>query len=243
MLVLALVFAAFILRLFLLQVVQTDAWAAKANENSTQEINLPALRGIIYDRNGTVLSRNIAAYNVVITAANLPDDVGATQEVFRQLSALIGVPVSKGELSTETPYVPCISDHGIAQIAEYGETVTPYQPVRVQCDVDQRIAMIVQEKATDWPGVGIEVQSIRDYPTSSITAALVGFLGPMPATQEDYYVARGLVPNRDKVGYAGLELQYQDVLNGRNGQRVVQVDVAGQALRDVDPPLQAAPRA
>ena len=240
-LVLALVFLGFVLRLFLLQVLQTDAWRAKANENSTQELNLPSLRGIIYDRNGTVLARNIAAYNVVITAADLPDDVGATQEVFRQLSTLIGLPVSKGELSADTPYVPCISDHGIAQLAEYGETVTPYQPVRVQCDVDQRIAMIIQEKSPDWPGVGIEVQAIRDYPTSSITAALVGFLGPLPAALEDYYVARGLVPNRDKVGYAGLELQYQDLLAGRNGQRVVQVDVAGQVLRDVDPPIRERP--
>ncbi|MBN1145722.1 MAG: penicillin-binding protein 2 [Anaerolineales bacterium] len=240
-LVLALVFVAFTLRLFLLQIIQTDAWAAKANENSTQELNLPSLRGIIYDRNGTVLARNIAAYHVVITAANLPDDVGATQEVFRQLSTLIGVPVSKGELSIETPYVPCISDHGIAQIAEYGETATPYQPVRVQCDVDQRIAMIIQEKSADWLGVGIEVEAIRDYPTASITAALVGFLGPLPAALEEYYVSRGLVPNRDKVGYAGLELQYQDLLAGRNGRRVVQVDVAGQVLRDIEPPIQARP--
>jgi penicillin-binding protein 2 len=238
-LALALIFGLFVSRLFILQILQGDDWAAKAIDNSTQEINLPALRGIIYDRNGVVLARNVAAYNVVITAAQLPDDDGATQEVFRQLSELIGVPVNRNEISPDNPYVPCISDHGIAQIAEYGESVTPYQPVRVKCDVDQRIAMIVREKSADWPGVDIEIQPIRDYPTGSVTAALVGFLGPVPATLEDYYVGRGLIPNRDKVGYAGLELQYQDMLAGRNGRRTVQVDVAGQVLRDVEPPLPA----
>jgi penicillin-binding protein 2 len=233
--VISLVFAVFVLRLFLLQVIQGEEWTAKAEENSVQEVNLSTLRGLIYDRNGVVLARNVPSYNVVITAANLPDDPGATQEIFRTLSDLIGVPVNLGEINLDNPYVPCISEHGIAQIAQYGEESTPYQPVRVKCDIDQRIAMIIQENSTNWPGIGIETQSLREYPTGSLTAAMVGFLGPVPATLEDYYIQKGLVPNRDKVGYAGLELEYQDLLAGRNGKRVVEVDVAGQILRDIIP--------
>jgi penicillin-binding protein 2 len=237
--VIGLVFLIIVIRLFLLQVVEGNYWVAKAEENSVQEINLSTLRGLIYDRNGIVLARNVPSYNVVITAANLPDDPGATQEIFRELSSLIGVPVNKGEISLEDPYVPCISEHGIAQIAEYGELSTPYRSVIVKCDIDQRIAMIIQEKSMDWPGVGIETQSLREYPTGPLTASMVGFLGPVPALLEDYYVEKGLVPNRDKVGYAGLELQYQDLLAGRNGQRVVEVDVAGQVLRDIVPVVPA----
>lgn len=238
---LGLVFVVFIVRLFVLQVVQTASWTAKADENSTQDINVSALRGIIYDRNGVVLAQNVASYNVVITAANLPDDEGAIQEVYRQLSNLIGLPVNQGEISAENPYVPCISEHGIAQIVEYGRSSMPFQPVRVKCDVDRRVAMIIMEHSSDWPGVGIEIQPIREYPTGSLTANMVGFLGPVPAALEDYYVQKGLVPNRDKVGYAGLELQYQDLLAGVNGRRVVEIDVAGQELRDVQPPIAAQP--
>jgi len=101
--------------------------------------------------------------------------------------------------------------------------------------------MIIKEKAMDWPGVGIEIQAIRDYPTGSITASMIGFLGPVPATLEEYYLSKGLIPNRDKVGYAGLELQYQDILAGRNGYRLVEVDVAGQVLRDISPPIDPKP--
>jgi penicillin-binding protein 2 len=239
--VVALVFVVFITRLFILQVVQNEEWSAKAAENSADEINLPSLRGLIYDRNGVVLAHNVASYNVVVNASQLPDDPGATQEVFRQLSKLIGVPVSQSEITLENPYVPCFSDHGISQIAEYAETSTPYQPVRIKCDVDERLAMIILEKAVDWPGISVEIQSIREYPTSSVTSAIVGFLGPVPAALEEFYVEKGLVPNRDKVGYAGLELQYQDTLAGRNGQRLVQIDVAGQALRDISPPIDPRP--
>lgn len=231
-----LVFVVFTARLFSLQILEVEEWTAKAEENSAREVNLPALRGIIYDRNGIILARNVASFNVVITAADLPDDPGASQEIFRQLSALIDVPVNQGEISTETPYVPCISDHGIVQIAEYGASSTPYDPVKVKCDVDQKIAMAIQEKGADWPGITVEQNPIREYPTGDLTAAFVGFLGPIPANQEEYYTSRGLVPNRDKVGYAGLELQYQDVLAGVNGRRLVEVDVAGQILNDITPP-------
>lgn len=233
------IFTLFTVRLFILQVVQVDDWTAKALDNSQDTINLASLRGIIYDRNDVVLARNVASYNIVIVASDLPDDIGAQQEIFRQLSNLIGVPVNLNEISEENPYVPCISEHGIAQIADYGISSTPFSAVQVKCDVDERIAMIVREKSVDWPGISIEIQPIRDYPTSSLTAALVGFLGPIPASLEDYYISQGFVANRDKVGYAGLELQYQDLLAGRNGRRVVQIDVGGQALRDLEPPILA----
>lgn len=239
--VLGIVFALFIGRLFILQVIQHDEWLAKSLENSTEAMNLPSLRGIIYDRNGVILSRNVASYNVAVTAAELPDDVGAVQNIFRELSDLINVPVNLNEISPENPYVPCISAHGIAQIAEYGLSSTPYEPVRIQCDIAEDIAMTLMEKSTDWPGIGVEIQPIRDYPTNSLTAAIIGFLGPIPANQEEYYVEQGMVPNRDKVGYAGIELQYQDLLAGRNGQRVVEVDVGGKVLRDIDPPISAKP--
>src|SRR4030066_1519840 len=224
LIILVLVFSVYIFRLFLLQVVQNTEWAAKAQENNTLQINLQSLRGIIYDRNDVTLSRNVAALNVVITAANLPEDTGAVQEIFRTLSELMDVPVNLNEISPENPYVPCISEHGIAQIAEYGESSTPYQPVRIRCDIDERTAMVLQEKSMDLPGIGIEQEPLREYPTGSLTSNIVGFLGPVPAALEDYYLDRGLVPNRDKVGYAGLELFYQDLLGGQNGNRYVQVD-------------------
>ncbi len=107
--------------------------------------------------------------------------------------------------------------------------------------MDQTLAMIIQENAVDWPGVGIEIQPIRDYPTGFLTASMIGFLGPIPALQEEEFKAKGLEPNRDKVGYAGLELQYQDLLAGVNGKRTVEVDVAGKQLRTLGEPVASQP--
>jgi penicillin-binding protein 2 len=224
------------LRLFNLQVLQQPEWIVQAEDNRTREINVATKRGIILDRNGFILARNIPSYNVVITPANLPDDSGAIQEIFRQLSKLIDVPINRGEVSEADPYVPCRSDHGIAQIVDYGETSRPFEPVRIKCDIDQELAMVLKEKAVDWPGVDVEVEPVRDYPTGELTADIVGFLGPISAAEEQYYEDRGFDVNRDKVGYAGVERTFQDELGGRNGKREVEHDVAGKVLRDIRPP-------
>lgn len=240
----AAVFGFYTLRLFNYQVLNGAQYAEQAEENRITKISQPTQRGIIFDRNGVVLARNIASYNVVITPADLPVDAtvdtllepnGAVQEVFRELSKLIGVPVSAGEITDETVllFKPCDTDFGITQIAYIGDTNAPYDPVRIKCNISQEIAMVIYEKSADWPGVGIEIEPVRDYPTGVLTSEVVGFLGPIPAVLEETYRARGFVPNRDKIGYAGVESSLQPILEGKNGERLVEVDVAGKELRTI----------
>ncbi|MBI4770148.1 MAG: hypothetical protein HY784_06990, partial [Chloroflexi bacterium] len=46
----------------------------------------------------------------------------------------------------------------------------------------------------------------------------------------------GFSPSEDKIGYAGIEAAFQDQLAGRNGQKLVEKDVAGEELRTVGEP-------
>jgi penicillin-binding protein 2 len=237
----AVVFLIYLGRLFSLQVLQSSEWVAQAEENRISKINLPTQRGIVFDRNDYILAQNIPSYNVVIIPSELPDDHGEIQEIYRQLNEMVNVPINLNEVSNENPYVPCRSEHGITQIVEYGVTTAPYAPVRIKCNIDRTTAMIIKEKAVDLPGLDIEIEAVRDYPTGALTAGIVGFMGPISAEEEDYYVERNFVPNRDKVGYAGIERYFQSILSGRNGERLVEVDVGGQVLRDVVPPVDPTP--
>lgn len=232
-------------KLISLQVFEGAVWSARAVDNYTHEVSLPAPRGIIYDRNGYILARNLASYNIVITPASLPADDSDIQRIYHELSALIdipvGGPVTDESLAEAKLFAACVEGPGIAQLVALQDTLAPYSPVKVKCNVSEEIARVVEEKAVDWPGVEVEVEPIRDYPTGSLTAHLIGFLGPIPASQEEELRAKGFVPNRDKVGYSGVEDSFQDILAGRNGSRVVQIDVAGQELRNLEPPIQAVP--
>lgn len=238
--VIGLVFLIFVFRLFSIQIINGDTWVAQALENRLREISLAPTRGVIFDRNGIVLARNVASYNVVVTAANLPDDEGSIQNIIRSLAVYIDVPISRGEITPENPFVPCVSDHGISQIIEYGELSAPFREVKIVCNIPETEARIIQEKAMDWPGISLEIETVRDYPTGSLTASIIGFLGPISSIEETYYTDRGFVTNRDKIGYAGLERFFESILSGKPGKRVVEVDVGGQIIRDavpVIPPL------
>ncbi|PKO07463.1 MAG: penicillin-binding protein 2 [Chloroflexi bacterium HGW-Chloroflexi-3] len=239
----------YVYRLFSLQVIEGAAFLDQANENRIREISESTQRGIIYDRNGFVLARNIASYNVVITPAFLPDvdtynPNGDMQRIYRELSALIDIPVTTGNIDDEEAiknFTPCYNDFGLKEIVYIGDTNAPFSPVQVKCDIDPETAMVIREKKSDWPGVDIEIVAVRDYPTGELTSEVIGFLGPIPASQVDYYEDLGFVANRDKVGYAGVEQYLDENLLGTNGKRVVEVDGAGQLIRDLEVPITAVP--
>src|SRR5215211_1513842 len=232
-------------RLLALQVLGQQTWTTQAVDNYEDTISDPAPRGIIYDRNGFILARNVASYNVEITPAGLPDDEADIQRIYREVSELTGVPaggpVTDATLENAKLFSACVPGPSIADMVALGDSLAPYTPVKISCNISEELARVIREKSVDWPGVRLEIEPIREYPNGSLTANVVGFLGPIPAALEESYRARGFIPNRDKVGYAGVETSLDDILLGKNGQRVVQIDVAGQVLRNLEPPIAPAP--
>ena len=107
-------------RLIRLQVLGGQTWNAQAVDNYTNTISEAAARGIIYDRNGYILARNVASYNVVITPAGLPDDDADIQHIYRELSELIDVPVggpvTDASLDQAKLFAPCVPGPPIADM-------------------------------------------------------------------------------------------------------------------------------
>ncbi|MEE8568165.1 MAG: penicillin-binding protein 2 [Anaerolineales bacterium] len=216
-------------RLFNLQIIEGAYYQAQADENRFINISIPAPRGVIYDRNGVLLVRNIPAFNVMITPALLPDSPAETEAIYRRLSDLTGVPIDQEGV----PAAPCVPGRGILQLVLEGWTNRPYDAWPIACDVDETVARILREEQIDLPGVSVEAVPIREYITGELTASIIGYLGPIPAAFKDAYEAMGFVAGRDKIGYVGIEGWYQNILAGQNGQKRVERDVAGRQLREV----------
>uniref|UniRef100_A0A7C1FGA8 Penicillin-binding protein 2 n=1 Tax=Caldilinea aerophila TaxID=133453 RepID=A0A7C1FGA8_9CHLR len=68
------VFVIMIVRMFQLQVLESDRYRALANRNRLLRIETPAPRGIIYDSNGTILVRNRPSFEVALVPEDLPFD-------------------------------------------------------------------------------------------------------------------------------------------------------------------------
>ncbi|MEJ2756951.1 MAG: penicillin-binding transpeptidase domain-containing protein [Anaerolineales bacterium] len=225
----------FVIRLFSLQILQGEEWSQEAENNRTEEVSLQTQRGVIYDRNGIVLARNVASYNIAVTPALVPEDLGEQDRIFRELAEYTDKPISFDEdPEAENILIQCGDNLGIKEMFDIGLTFDPYEPVLLECDVDRARALTIMEKAVDWPGVSVQIEPVRDYPTGDLTSTFIGYLGPIPATLEDELQDLGFVPNRDKIGYGGLELYFDPILRGVPGKRVVEVDVGGAVIRDIE---------
>ncbi len=233
----AAVAVAFVGRLFSLQILQGATYLEAARENRITNVRLPAPRGVIYDRNGSLLVRNLPAYNVMVTPAFLPDSEAETEMIYARLSELTGVPISQeGEKAAR-----CVAGRGIRQLVEERASIAPYEAWPVACDVSETVARVLREQQVDLPGVSIEAAPVRDYTTGALTSAVLGYLGPIPASLAQQLEELGFVADRDRIGYSGIEAAYQLVLAGSNGFKQVEEDVAGRPLREVGEVRQPTP--
>lgn len=219
----------FVGRLFNLQILQGEAYSTLADDNRFDRVSVPAARGVVYDSNGSLLVRNLPAFNVYVTPALLPDSEAEIEAIYVELSELTGVPIDQ----SGPPVAPCVAGRGIRQLVQEGETNRPFDAWPIACDIDETIARVLRQRQIDMPGVNVEAVPVREYPTGDLTSAVIGYLGPIPAAQVDFWEDLGFIADRDKVGYGGVEFEYQDVLAGQNGLKLVEKDVAGSFLAEV----------
>jgi penicillin-binding protein 2 len=224
---------ALVAQLLKLQFVEHETYAEQAEENRITRVSDPAPRGVIYDRRGVLLARNVPAFSVTITPAYLPDNAAQVDDIYNRLAKLLNMPLT---VPGSTPKAPCAPGRGIRDLVDEGAGFEPYAPVKIKCDIEKDTALIIRELLGDMPGVNVIVEPLRDYPTGALTADLVGYMAPIPDPADapltyEYYTARGFVPNRDRIGVAGVEASMQDILGGQNGSRLVEEDVAGELLR------------
>ena len=222
-------------QLLRLQVIEHEELTALAIENRQARINAPAQRGVIYDRNGTILAHNIPSYDVIITPAELPEDDLRLQEIYQRIATITGAPINTPPLDAGDASSNRIGEDapppGITEVVFLQESLAPYESVVVAPGVSRKVALTLSEELRNLPGVGIQITPMRDYPTGALTAHIIGYMGPITAAVQDFYAERGFDASRDKIGYSGVEAFMQDTLAGQNGSKLIEQDVAGLELR------------
>ena len=68
-----LIFIFFLERTYSLQISEFRDYEIAAIENKTKEILVQPVRGIIYDRNGTIIVNNVPSYDLIIKPWEIPN--------------------------------------------------------------------------------------------------------------------------------------------------------------------------
>ncbi|NLE99770.1 MAG: penicillin-binding protein 2 [Anaerolineales bacterium] len=225
------VFVAFGLRLWNLQFVQGERYRERADQQRLHLIEVAAPRGIIYDRNGVPLVRNVPRYSIVIVPAELPSEPEDEEQVLTRLADLLHVPYSTGDESGPDGEAPA---PGLRELVDDVELAAYYRPLVVKSDVSRDEALLVAQEAPFLPGVSVQIERLREYPYGPTTAQLLGYLLPIPEEGKEEYVVLGYDPSEDRIGMAGVEATYEEMLRGQKGRRLVEEDVLGREVRVVD---------
>jgi penicillin-binding protein 2 len=244
-LVICSVFAVLILRLYQLQIIQGDVFRLWADRNRFRLVSLDASRGIVYDRQGNILVRNVPRFSVTLIPAYLPDDPAEEEAVFQKLGEWLSLMATRADTQAVAQElglpVGDLADMDIRSIQERVDEVqvfAPYRPLVLKHNVDRDTIFEIEEAHLDLPGVLVETEPIRKYPYAELISHLMGYIGPIPAGQVEAYEAEGYNVNEDEVGLIGVEAAFEKLLRGQKGEKYIEVDVAGREVRTVseDPP-------
>jgi len=213
-LLVVLLFLVLLGQLVRMQVVEGERYRELAAINALREVQVPAARGLIYDRQGRPLVYNEPRYAAAVVPGDLP--AGQEETVYEELGRIIGM--APGEIR--------------ARVTEARGRASPYVPLVLKEDLDRNTALALKEREPDLPGVRLVVQSTRRYVEGPLMAHVLGYMGPI--SSEEYQALRDQgYTMHDWLGKAGVEASYESLLRGEPGRRLVEVDASGRERRVV----------
>lgn len=202
--------------LWRLQVSQSDMYATLAEQNRIRNVPILAPRGKILDRNGRIIVDNYRS----VTALLLRDSS-------RDLRADADLIASGLNLDAKE-----VRD----KIRRFA-AMPQYQPIYLKEDITPDEEAFIESHKTELPELDTIMAYRRLYPRKGFLAHLVGYVGEVSEDMLNQPQFELYNPG-DVVGKSGVELEYNQLLMGKNGSRQVLVNSHGQ---EVGKPLEEKP--
>ena len=202
--------AVLVARLYFLQVVQYDRYAAMSEDNRVHLQPVAPTRGLIYDRNGVLLAENRPSYSVTVLKEEVKDLEG-TLGILEQL-----IPLSASELERFHK--------------RYRQRRRPFETVPVRFRLTEPEIARIAVNYHRLPGVQVEADLIRYYPYGEAVVHALGYVGRINEAELQRMNANDYAATH-YVGKLGIEKFYESVLHGQVGYQKVETNARGRVLR------------
>jgi len=215
-LLIALGLGALIARFVFLQIQRGAEFAETSDKQRISVRSVAPARGLIYDRNGTLLADNIAAFRLEV----VPEAVAGGRKGLDKMLAELGDVIA-------------ISDDDIErfQSARAKKKAFESVPLRLKLSEDE----IARFSVDRWrfPGVEVVPYLTRAYPLRSLFTHVVGYVGRIDAKELEHLDASAYA-GTTHIGKTGVERWYEDELHGTPGSETVEVGADGRVRRTLD---------
>lgn len=194
------IFALFIaiwIKLFFIQIIDTSLKQSSDNNSQRRVTEYPG-RGLIYDRNNTLLVCNEAAYDLMLVPRRMSEF--DTLELCNSLG---------------------IDIQDFYQKLEKCKAYSSYRPSIFFKQINSLQFAILQEHLYRYPGFYVQSRTLRKY-TEGIAAHVLGDIGEvdLKTLETDNFYSAG-----DYIGKSGVEKYYENLLRGSKGVKIYLVDV------------------
>jgi penicillin-binding protein 2 len=189
------------IRSFYLQAVRGEYFRNVAEGNRIRSDVIKANRGLMYDRFGDILVKNVSYFFLYINREILPDDELIKQDLLNKLSNILEI--DKLELETR------IYDEN-----ELADKILIYEDLPY--DLAMKLIVLSESQAS----IDVSYEPRRQYLSELGMSHSLGYLGAV--TEDDINDRK--YNYHDRLGKTGLEFIYEDLLKGQDGIRQVEVD-------------------
>ena len=212
-----------------LDLVKGGTYRAQAEGNRLRIAAIPAERGVIYDRNGTLLVRNVPDFTLTVTPADLPRDPKERENLIVQIAEAVSVTPVDVEKS----------------LRNYPANLASPVPIKEHLDYEQALRLDIQSGRIS--GVALAAGTKREVllkpegasePIMSLSH-VIGYEGRINEAEYARLKNEGYLPT-DAIGKTGVETTYQKELRGTYGKKQIEVDAFGreQKVLASDEPVQ-----
>lgn len=185
-------------------------YAARAEDNMAQYTAVPAPRGTIYDREGTVLADSKTAFSATLNVREFVDNESLRPDTVRAIENILGI--APDDLANS------INEESAGDFAS---------PIVLAEDLTQN--ELVNLQAINLSTITIARNFVRDYPQGDVFSSVVGYTGR--ASQSDLAANPSLNSN-EAIGKTGIEAVYNASLRGKPGVTVQYRDAQGKLLHE-----------
>ncbi|MEI8072521.1 MAG: penicillin-binding protein 2 [Candidatus Saccharibacteria bacterium] len=197
-------------RLAYLQIITGQQHSLLAGSNRVRTVSITAPRGTIYDRNGVVLARNNARFDLVVIPSQLPKNSDLRQAGYGLIASQISKPPEEVKSIVESKGL------------RYG------QPIVISENISRDQSLNIEEKRSDLVGYSVDTNPMREYLDNGSLAPFMGYIGRISAEE---YSANPSYRPIDSIGKTGLEKYYETDLRGTYGKEQTEVDATGLPVR------------
>jgi penicillin-binding protein 2 len=193
-------------RYMVLQVTRHAEFATRSTNNRVKPRAIPPARGLIYDRNGVVLADNVPAFRLEV----VPEQVKDMPALLARLGKV--VPLDQDDIDA--------FNKQLRQSRRFDSV-----PLKMHLTEDEIDHFAVNRWR--FPSVDVVPYLTRHYPFGPLFAHVVGYVGRIDADD-----LQRLDPDRyqgtSHVGRSGVERSYEDLLHGKPGYELLEVNADGR---------------